>query len=99
MAGPRQTLPRRLVARASGHVQGVGYRAFCADEATRMHIEGYARNLPDGRTVEVVAEAGEMTLRAFVERLREGPGMAVVADVDYRWEDPTGEFVGFESVI
>ena len=98
MAGSRQT-PRRLIARASGHVQDVSYRAFCADEAMRLHVEGYARNLPDGRTVEVVAEAGEMTLRAFVERLREGPLMAVVEDVDYRWEDPTGEFVGFEAVI
>ena len=99
MAGPRQEPPRRLVARASGHVQGVGYRAFCADEATRQYVEGYARNLPDGRTVEVVAEAGEMTLRAFVECLREGPRMAIVADVDYRWENATGEFVGFEAKI
>ena len=86
MAGSRQT-PRRLIARASGHVQDVSYRAFCADEAMRLHVEGYARNLPDGRTVEVVAEAGEMTLRAVVE------------DGDYRGEDPTGEFVGFEAVI
>lgn len=80
-------------------MQGVSYRAFCADEAMRLHIDGFARNLPDGRTVEVVGEADEPTLRRFIERLREGPALAVVSAVDYRWEDATGEFVGFEAVI
>lgn len=90
---------RRIVAKATGRVQGVGYRAFCAHEATRLIVEGYARNLPDGRTVEVVAEADEPTLRSFVERLREGPSLSHVAGVTFRWEEPTGEFVGFEAVI
>ena len=91
--------PRRIIAKATGHVQGVGYRAFCADAAMRLHVDGYARNLQDGRTVEVVAEADESTLRSFVGRLREGPTLAVVEDVVYRWEDATGEFRGFEAVI
>lgn len=90
---------RRIVAKATGRVQGVGYRAFCAHEASRLLIEGYAKNLPDGRTVEVVGEADEPTLRTFVERLREGPSLAHVSGVTFRWEDPTGEFVGFEAVI
>ena len=91
--------PRRLYARVTGRVQGVGYRAFCADEATRLNITGYARNLDDGVTVEVVGESDEMTLRAYVERLREGPAFSRVDDVRFRWEDHTGEFRGFESVI
>ncbi len=89
---------RQIVAYARGRVQGVGYRAFCTDEAMRMNIVGYAKNLADGR-VEVVAEGEETTLRRYVERLREGPTMAMVRDVTYRWEDPTGTFQGFESVI
>jgi acylphosphatase len=89
---------RRIVAVANGRVQGVGYRAFCADEGMRLNVDGYARNLPDGR-VEVVAEADEATLRQFVERLREGPPFARVEGVEYRWEDPTGEYRGFEAVI
>ena len=90
--------PRRIVALAKGRVQGIGYRAFCADEAMRLNIDGYATNLPDGR-VRVVAEADEPTLRQFVERLREGPPFSRVEDVEYRWEDPTAEFHGFEAVI
>ncbi len=90
---------RRIVVKATGRVQGVGYRAFCVYEATRFLVEGYAKNLADGRTVEVVAEADEPTLRTYVERLREGPSMAHVAGVSFRWEEATGEFVGFEAVI
>ncbi len=89
---------RRIVALAKGRVQGVGYRAFCADAAMRLNVDGFARNLPDGR-VEVVAEADEATLRQLVERLREGPPHARVEDVSYRWEEPTGEYRGFEAVI
>ena len=37
--------------------------------------------------------------RAFVERLREGPPFSRVDDVEYRWEEATGEFRGFETVI
>ena len=91
--------PRRLHARVTGRVQGVGFRAFCVDEAMRLNIDGYARNLDDGVTVEVVAEADEMTLRTYVERLREGPAFSRVDDVRFRWADTTGEFTGFESVI
>lgn len=90
--------PRRIAALASGRVQAVGFRGFAAFEASRLNVEGYAKNLPDGR-VEVVAEADEWTLRQFVERLREGPPHSRVDDVTYRWEDPTGEFKGFEAVI
>ncbi len=90
---------KRIVARATGRVQGVGYRAFAADEAVRMLVTGHARNLNDGVTVEVVAEGDEPTLRSFVEKLREGPPMARVDGVRFRWEDATGEFAGFEAMI
>jgi acylphosphatase len=89
---------RQIVALARGRVQGVGYRAFCADEAMRLGLEGYARNLADGR-VEVVAEGDEGALRQLVAIMREGPALSRVDDVVYRWEEPTGEFQGFEAMI
>lgn len=97
MTSERQV--RRIIAKASGRVQGVGYRAFCADEAMRLQVDGYARNMNDKTTVEVVAEADESTLRRFIARLREGPAFSRVDDVEFRWEDATGEFRGFEAVI
>jgi acylphosphatase len=62
-----------------------------------MQLVGYARNLGNGRSVEVVAEGDEPTLRLFIERLREGPMLAMVDDVEYRWEDPEEDLVGFEA--
>ncbi len=76
----------------------MGYRAFCAHEASMLGVSGYARNLPDGR-VQIIAEADEGTLRQYVERLREGPPLSRVSGVTFRWEDYTGEFSGFEAVI
>jgi len=64
----------------------------------KLNVTGYAKNLPDGR-VEVVAEADEATLRQLVKLMREGPPFSRVEDVTYRWEEPTGEYVGFEAVI
>ncbi len=89
---------RQIVALAEGRVQGVGYRAFCAHEASLLGISGYARNLPDGR-VRVVAEADEGTLRQFVARLREGPPLSIVRQVTFQWEEYTGDYSGFEAVI
>jgi len=89
---------RRIIALAKGRVQGVGYRAFCADHAMRLNVDGYAKNRPDGR-VEVVAECDEGTLRQLIGVMREGPAFSRVEDVSYRWEDPTGEYRGFEAVI
>ncbi len=90
---------RRIIAKASGRVQGVGYRAFCAEEAMRLMVDGYARNLNDRTTVEVVAEGDDSTLRRFIARLRDGPAFSRVDDVEFRWEEATGEFRGFEVVI
>ena len=94
----RQPVRRQIVALAKGRVQGVGYRAFCAHEATLHGIDGYAKNLPDGR-VEVLAEGDESQLRRFIDRLREGPALARVDEVTFRWEDATGAYAGFEAVI
>ena len=89
---------RQIIALARGRVQGVGYRGFCAYEATRLGVTGYAKNLPDGR-VEVLAEGDESILRQFIERLREGPAFARVDEVTFRWEEPTRAYPGFEAVI
>ena len=61
----------------SGKVQGVCFRANAREEAMRLGLRGYARNLADGR-VEVVAcgEAGAVEMLA--EWLEHGPPLARV---------------------
>jgi acylphosphatase len=64
----------------SGRVQGVGYRYFATEEAERLGLAGYAKNLADGR-VEVYAIGTSDQLREFARELRRGPTMAAVTDV------------------
>ncbi len=78
----------------SGRVQGVAYRYFAQRSALSLSISGWVRNLPDGR-VEVLAEGEKADLEGFAERLREGPRMALVEELDLRWEEPAGETGGF----
>jgi acylphosphatase len=53
----------RLTVWVSGRVQGVGFRWWARSEALAAGVDGWARNLPDGR-VEIVAEGpGERARR------------------------------------
>jgi len=64
----------------SGRVQGVFFRASARDEALRLGLNGYARNLADGR-VEVVAGGSDEALRELEQWLWQGPPAARVDDV------------------
>ena len=81
---------RRFV--VTGRVQGVGYRYFVLQEATRLGLAGFARNLPDG-SVEVVAEGPAAGLDSLSGLLRDGPSFARVenvSSVDVPARDETG---------
>lgn len=72
---------RHIVVR--GRVQGVGYRAFVADEAISRGIEGWVRNRRDG-TVEAVFAAPAQRVASIVEACRRGPWGARVDSIDER---------------
>jgi acylphosphatase len=64
----------------SGKVQGVFFRASTRHEALRLGLNGYARNLADGR-VEVVACGRSEALQELEQWLRQGPPAARVDEV------------------
>ena len=68
---------------ARGMVQGVGYRAFVADEAARHGVAGWVRNRRDG-TVEAVFAGPASAVEAMVSACRKGPWGARVDGVDRR---------------
>jgi acylphosphatase len=71
--GSRQAV-RCLVA---GRVQGVYYRSATADEAARLSLDGWVKNLADGR-VEVVAAGEPESIAALARWLWKGPPAARV---------------------
>lgn len=73
----------------SGRVQGVFFRASTRDRATDLGVDGWVRNLDDGR-VEAVFEGDEAAVKAMIEWCHEGSPNAVVKSVNVEHEDPDG---------
>lgn len=69
----------------SGRVQGVGFRYFVQEKAFELGLNGFARNLEDGR-VEVYATGFPEKLSELAAALHVGPRMADVRSVDEREE-------------
>jgi len=85
---------KRIHIFVSGKVQGVFFRAFAKEEADKLGLSGFARNLDDGR-VEIVAEAGEDKLREFIEALKTKHPIAQVENIDIEWSEAKNEFIDF----
>ncbi|MDY7014107.1 MAG: acylphosphatase [Cyanobacteriota bacterium] len=79
----------------SGKVQGVGYRYSTVRQAQRFGLNGWVRNLPDGR-VEAVFEGDRARVEQMVNWCYDGPPAARVDDLQTTYERATG-FDGFET--
>ena len=63
-----------------GRVQGVGFRWFVIDEAERLGLAGWTRNLANG-SVEVLAQGEPDSIESLAGLLRQGPASARVDTV------------------
>lgn len=79
----------------SGHVQGVGFRAYAHRHANDQGVTGYVRNLTDG-TVEMVIEGEEFRVQFVIDRCVMGPPAATVHRAHVEWQPATGEFATFQ---
>ena len=90
-------LPPVRIARqflVSGRVQGVGFRYYVQDIATREGVTGYVRNLPDGR-VEAHVEGDAEAVTRVEHAIRSGPAGARVEYVDTEVLPPSGHYKSF----
>ena len=78
----------------SGIVQGVGFRYFVYKNAMQLGLNGYAKNLPDGR-VEVVAEGNEESIKNIQKILKQGPSFSRVDKLHVRYTEAQNEFKEF----
>jgi acylphosphatase len=87
---------RRVRIAVSGRVQGVFYRATCAERARALGLAGSVRNLPDGR-VEAVFEGSRGAIEEAIAWCRRGTPASIVDLVEVTEEPPVGE-AGFHVV-
>jgi len=83
---------RRVLVR--GRVQGVFFRASTRDVARRLGVDGWVRNLPDGR-VEAVFEGAPDAVAEAERFCASGPPGAHVEAVEAR-DEPVEGLAGFE---
>lgn len=74
----------------AGRVQGVFFRDSTRERADDHDVDGWVRNLDDGR-VEAVFEGREADVESLVEWCHEGSDRAEVRNVSVEYEDPEGE--------
>lgn len=92
----RVSAAERLTARVIGRVQGVGYRWWVVDAASRLGLVGWVRNTDDERAVELVAEGDPSSLDTFEAQLGDGPGAAWVDRVEASRGPASGGMARFE---
>ena len=75
---------------ASGRVQGVFFRANTKSKALELGLNGWVRNLPDGR-VQAHVEGDKEDVEGLLDYLGGSPGASVVEGLDVEELDaPTG---------
>jgi acylphosphatase len=79
----------------SGRVQGVFFRASTRDKANELDLNGWVRNLRDGR-VEAVFEGPKDRVELMLKWCEKGPPHADVTNVETSWEKPENDLAGFE---
>ncbi|MBT3404694.1 acylphosphatase [archaeon] len=64
----------------NGTVQGVFFRAFIKENAERLNVKGFVRNLDDGR-LEIFLEGESSAVNKMTELCKAGPKHAQIRDI------------------
>ena len=81
----------------SGHVQGVCFRIYTENEAQRLELTGWVRNMPNGN-VEIVAEGEPSALCKLRDWCKQGPPMARATSIKDNFTAASGKFKKFKIV-
>lgn len=73
---------KTVLAKVTGRVQGVSFRAWTRNEARQLGLGGWVRNECDG-SVTVLLSGPESAILRMVSRLRQGPTGASVTGITF----------------
>ena len=69
----------------TGTVQGIFYRGFVKENAEKINVKGFVRNLEDGR-VEVFLEGNPEEVKKMIELCKKGPKHSMIKSVEEKVE-------------
>lgn len=71
--------------KVTGCVQGVGFRQWTRKLARQRSLEGWVKNLPDGKSVEAMVQGPVPGVERMIELLSKGPPGSRVDKIDVQW--------------
>ncbi len=72
---------KQVKIRVSGRVQGVGFRFFTYQQAVKLGLAGYVKNLDNG-DVELVAKGDSLTIAKLIQWIEQGgPASARITNI------------------
>ena len=91
-------MTRTVKITVTGRVQGVYFRRFTKNKADTLGVKGTVKNREDGR-VEIIAQAENDTLAAFVKWCHKGPITARIDHVELiEMQANDDEYTAFEII-
>jgi len=93
MTGAPET--KRIRVHITGRVQGVCFRAETRNQALKLGLGGWVRNLRDGR-VEALFDGPADRVREMLRWCKKGPPLASVSFVEVLEEQPGDPLTGFD---
>ncbi len=85
----------RFFGRATGRVQGVGFRYFVQQNAEELGVKGWVKNMPDG-SVTMELQGTEEKIHEMEERIRRGNFFVKVRELELEAREPIQEDKPFE---
>ncbi len=82
----------------SGRVQRVLFRRTCALKAKLLKINGWVKNLKDGR-VEAIFEGEKEKIEKLIKNIGKGNPLIRVDYFEVNWEEYRGEFKDFKIIF
>ena len=80
-----------------GKVEGVFYRSWTKSTAETLKLNGWVKNLEDGR-VEAMFEGEKENVDEMVQKCKDGSRASEVTHMDIIWEEAKGDFTGFNII-
>jgi len=79
----------------SGTVQGIFFRNFAKENANKLNLKGYIRNLENGN-IEIFVEGEKDNINSLIDLLKKGLPYSQIRDVKVETRGWSGDFKEFK---